>query len=36
MTTIIKLSGKANQVFKYLELLVEHRGNTTLKEMKGE
>ncbi len=33
MKEIIKVSGKANQVFKYIELLSRHKGNVTLKEL---
>ena len=30
---IIKVSGKAKQVFRYVELLSNHRGHVTLKEL---
>jgi len=33
MKTIIQISGKAKQVFKYMELLNRHKGNVTLKEL---
>jgi len=33
MKTIIQVSGKARQVFKYMELLKRYKGNTTLKEL---
>ncbi len=33
MKEIIKVSGKAKQVFKYIELLSRHKGNVTLKEL---
>ena len=33
MKPIIQISGKAKQVFKYMELLKRHRGNVTLKEL---
>ncbi len=33
MKQIIQVSGKAKQVFKYIELLGRHRGNVTLKEL---
>ena len=33
MKTIIQVSGKARQVFKYMELLNRYKGNTTLKEL---
>ncbi len=33
MKPIIQVSGKAKQVFKYVELLSRHRGNVTLKEL---
>lgn len=34
MRTVIALSGKAKQVFRYLALLAQVKGNTTLKELK--
>ena len=34
MRTVITLSGKAKSVFKYLALLAEHKGDTTLKDIK--
>jgi len=33
MKTVIQVSGKAKQVFKYTELLSRHKGNVTLKEL---
>jgi len=33
MKTIIHVSGKARQVFKYMELLNRYKGNATLKEL---
>ncbi len=33
MKEIIKISGKANRVFKYIELLSRNKGNVTLKEL---
>ncbi len=33
MKQVIKVSGKANQVFKYIELLKRHKGNINLKEL---
>ena len=33
MKPIIQISGKAKQVFKYMELLNQHKGNVTLKEL---
>jgi hypothetical protein len=33
MELIIQVSGKAKQVFKYMELLSRHRGKVTLKEL---
>ncbi len=33
MKTIIQVSGKAKQVFKYVELLSRYKGNVTLKEL---
>jgi len=33
MKTILQISGKAKQVFRYVELLSRHRGNVTLKEL---
>ncbi len=33
MKTLIQISGKAKQVFKYMELLNRHKGNVTLKEL---
>ncbi len=33
MKQIIKVSGKAKQVFKYMELLSRHKGNVTLNEL---
>ncbi len=33
MKSIIKISGKAKQVFKYVELLKRHKGNVTLKDL---
>ncbi len=33
MKEIIKVSGKAKQVFKYVELLGRYRGHVTLKEL---
>ena len=36
MQTIIRLSGKAEQVFKYLDLLVKIYGNITLAQLEKE
>ncbi len=33
MKPVIQISGKAKQVFKYMELLSRHKGNVTLKEL---
>lgn len=33
MKPIIEISGKAKQVFKYMELLKRHKGNVTIKEL---
>jgi hypothetical protein len=33
MKTIIQVSGKARQVFKYIELINRYKGNATLKEL---
>ena len=33
MKTVIQISGKAKQVFKYTELLNRHKGNVTLKKL---
>lgn len=33
MKEIIKVTGKAKQVFKYVELLSRYRGKATLKEL---
>ena len=33
MKQIIQISGKAKQVFKYVELLNRHKGNVTLREL---
>ena len=33
MKTIIHVSGKARQVFKYVELLNRYKGNATLEEL---
>ena len=33
MKQIIQISGKAKQVFKYMELLNRHKGNVTLREL---
>ena len=33
MKPVIQISGKAKQVFKYIELLNRYKGNTTLKEL---
>jgi hypothetical protein len=33
MATIIHVSGKARQVFKYVELLNRYKGKATLKEL---
>jgi len=33
MKPIIQISGKAKQVFKYMELLKRHKGNVTLEEL---
>ncbi len=33
MITVIRLSGKAKQVFKYLKLLSHRKGETTLGEL---
>lgn len=33
MKPTIQVSGKAKQVFKYIELLSRYRGNVTLKEL---
>ncbi len=33
MKGIIKVRGKSNQVFKYIELLCRYQGNVTLKEL---
>ncbi len=33
MKQIIQVSGKAKQVFKYVELLNRYKGKTTLKEL---
>jgi hypothetical protein len=33
MKSSIRLSGKAEQVFKYLELLKRYKGNVTIKEL---
>ena len=33
MQTVIHVSGKAKQVFKYMELLSRHKGNKSLKEL---
>ena len=33
MKQIIQISGKAKQVFKYMELLNRHKGNVTLAEL---
>ena len=33
MKTIIHISGKANQVFKYVELLNRYKGTMTLKDL---
>ena len=33
MKRIIQISGKAKQVFKYVELLNRYQGNMTLKEL---
>ena len=35
MQTIIRLSGKAEQVFKYLDLLIQRYGNITLAQLRG-
>ncbi len=34
MKTIIVLSGKAKQVFRYLSLVAKYKGNKTLKELR--
>lgn len=34
MKTVIVLSGKAKQVFRYLSLLAQYKGNKTLKELR--
>ena len=36
MKQVIKVSGKAKQVFKYVEILGRNRGNVTLKELEKE
>ena len=33
MKSIIQVSGKAKQVFKYMELVKRHKGKVTLKEL---
>lgn len=33
MKQTIQISGKAKQVFKYIELLNRHKGNVTLREL---
>ncbi len=33
MKKIIQVSGKANQVFKYVELLSRHRGKVNIKDL---
>ena len=33
MKQVIQISGKAKQVFKYMELLNRHKGNVTLREL---
>ncbi len=33
MKQIIQVSGKAKQVFKFIEVLGRHKGNVTLKEL---
>ena len=33
MKNVIRVSGKADQVFKYMELLKRHKGKVTLKEL---
>jgi hypothetical protein len=33
MSKLIKISGKANRVFKYVEILSHYKGNVTLKEL---
>ncbi len=33
MKQIIRVEGKAKQVFKYIELLSRHKGSVTLKEL---
>ena len=33
MEQVIQVSGKAKQVFKYMELLGRYKGNVTLKEL---
>ena len=34
--TVIRLTGKAKQVFSYMALLAKYRGNTTLGELRNE
>jgi len=36
MQRIIRLSGKAEQVFKYLELIIQSYGNITLAQLEKE
>ena len=36
MQTIIRLSGKAEQIFKYLDLLIQRYGNITLAQLEKE
>ena len=33
MKPVLQVTGKAKQVFKYMDLLNRHRGNITLKEL---
>jgi len=33
MKQVIQISGKAKQVFKYVELLNRHKGNVTLRKL---
>jgi len=33
MKQVIQISGKAKQVFKYMELLKRHKGNVAIKEL---
>jgi hypothetical protein len=36
MEQILTMAGKAKQVFKYLELVSQYKGYTTLKELMGD